>query len=105
MKSLKESINESMSSYANYLFNKYKMYGEFENVKNGYVRFVFSTEGERNTFIKRFDKYADSFEYSKSNQGLGEYFLKIDLKTLEDIIINTEIPKILETMAQKIGII
>lgn len=92
--------------YIDYIVKNYKHYGEFENAKNGYLEFSFSTYEEQQNFAKKYMPlgYENAFSYSKGNQGEGEYFVTVNLKKLEECIANVYMPAIVDSMFKNFGL-
>ena len=108
------TINEG-KNYIDDIFKKYKMYGDFENVNKGKIRFTFlgaedsKVPGrDRQAFINEFSEYKDAFKLSQGYAGMFEDELTIDLKKMEEIImkkidINSMMYNEIVKMAQWMG--
>ncbi len=83
MKLIQNFITESsaIDNLSNKLYNKFKQYGEFENIKDdGEFHVVISGKSEENEFKKRFpQELINKARHEKANQGMGEefYYFKV----------------------------
>ena len=100
MKSIQNFITESSTTdnLSNKLYDKFKQYGEFENIKNdGEFHIVIADKSDEKEFKNRFpQELISKARHEKANQGVGEefYYFKVSdvldyfKNNIEDIAFN-----------------